>query len=466
MYSRVHAVPAGLALLLVAAVACRTLPRGVETARAPRTQAAPREEWEDKVGRNANQMLEDGKKVFRWETFGSEAFWGGRLELHRAILGEKKGGVGPGLTPRQALQLGLKADVGAVPKLLLEVLQEGAVSFDNPETTLELLRAGAVVGVQGVFDREDNLVSVGITCALCHSTVDDSFMKGIGRRLDGWPNRDLDVGKVAALAPNLKPFAEILGVDEPTVKKVLLSWGPGKYDAQLNIDGKAFRPEGRTAAVVIPAAFGLAGVNLHTYTGFGSVTYWNAYVANTQMYGQGTFFDPRLSDPRQYPIAARMGFDNVRGGLVPESAVGGAGDVLLDKVSGKLAALHFYQLAIPAPVPPEGSYDKAMAVRGEQLFRTKARCATCHVPPLFAEPGQPLHTAEEIGIDDFQASRSPEGKYRTTPLRGLFVRVKGGFYHDGRFPDYQAVIGHYERVFSLDLTDAERQELEEYLKSL
>lgn len=448
----VPVVGTALAAGALAAACISSLPKGVKTDPAVEAQQAPRGEWEDKVNANADQLLEDGRKIFRWDTFGSEAFWGDKLQLHRAILGEKKGGVGPGLTPRQALQMGLKADVGAVPKLLTEVLQEGAVSFDNPETTLELLRAGAVVGVKGVFDKEENLVSIGITCALCHSTVDDSFMKGIGRRLDGWPNRDLDVGKIVTLAPNLKPITALLGVDEATAKKVLLAWGPGRYDAELNQDGKGFRPDGKTAATVIPAAFGLAGQNLHTYAGWGSVPYWNAYVANTQMYGQGTFVDPRLADTTKYPVAARSGFANKRDSN--------------DLVTAKLPALHFYQLAIPAPKPPKDSFDAAGAKRGEALFTGKARCARCHVPPLFSEPGWAMHNGSEIGIDDFQSARSPDGMYRTTPLRGLFTRAKGGFYHDGRFADYQAVIGHYAQVFSLSLTSEERNDLEQFLKSL
>jgi hypothetical protein len=451
-------------IVVLAGTSCRSLPSGVQTDPAVRAQAAPKEEWDDKIGKNSSEMFEEGRKTFRFETFGSEAFWGDKLRLHTTIVGEKKGGTGPGLTPRQALQLGLKVDVGAVPKLLVEVLQEGAVSLDNPETTLELLRAGAVVGVKGVFDDDENITGIGITCALCHSTVDDSFVKGIGRRLDGWPNRDLDVGRIVAFAPTLKPFSDLLGVDEATVKKVLHSWGPGKYDAELNFDGKAFRPDGKSAATVLPAAFGLAGVNLHTYTGFGSVTYWNAYVANTQMYGQGTFFDPRLKDAGRYPVAARAGLADMR--AAPAATEKHGGGARVDRVSDKLAALHFYQLAIPAPRPPEDSYDKQRAARGEQIFNSKAGCARCHVPPLFTEPGYQLHTPEEIGIDDFQASRSPEGKYRTTPLRGLFTRAKGGFYHDGRFADLPAVVRHYEGVLKVSLSEEERTDLVEYLKSL
>jgi hypothetical protein len=439
-------------LVVALALACIPRPKGVETNPASKTQQAPREEFDDKISDNAKDLFDRGRTIFRWDTFGSEAFWGGKLQLHRAILGQKLGGVGAGLTPNQALKAGLKADVARVPKLLVEVMREGSVSFDSPETTLELLRADAVVGVRGVFDKDKNLISVGITCALCHSTVDDSFMKGIGRRLDGWPNRDLNVGAVAGMAPDLRAFMDLLHVDEATVRKVLSAWGPGRYDAELNLDGKGFRPDGKSAATVIPAAFGLAGQNLHTYTGWGAIPYWNAYVANLQMYGQGTFFDPRLSDKAKFPVAARAGFGNKRSSP--------------DLVTEKLAALHYYQLAIPAPKPPEGSYDRAAAERGRLVFNGKARCAGCHVPPLYSEPGWAMHTGREIGIDDFQANRSPDGRYRTTPLRGLFVRAKGGFYHDGRFADYAAVVNHYDGVFKLSLAGAEKTDLVEFLKSL
>ena len=439
-------------VVVALALACIPRPKGVETNPASKTQQAPREEFDDKISDNAKELFEQGRTTFRWDTFGSEAFWGGKLQLHRAILGQKLGGVGAGLTPNQALKAGLKADVARVPKLLVEVMREGSVSFDSPETTLELLRADAVVGVRGIFDKDKNLVSVGITCALCHSTVDDSFMKGIGRRLDGWPNRDLNVGAVAGMAPDLRAFMDLLHVDEATVRKVLSAWGPGRYDAELNLDGKGFRPDGKSAATVIPAAFGLAGQNLHTYTGWGAVPYWNAYVANLQMYGQGTFFDPRLSDKAKFPVAARAGFGNKRASP--------------DLVTAKLAGLHYYQLAIPAPKPPEGSYDRAAAERGGVVFNGKARCAGCHVPPLYSEPGWAMHTGKEIGIDDFQANRSPDGRYRTTPLRGLFVRAKGGFYHDGRFADYAAVVDHYDGVFKLGLAAPEKTDLIEFLKSL
>jgi hypothetical protein len=405
---------------------------------------------------NADRLLDEGRHVFRHDTFGSEDFWGGQLRLHEAVSGAQRHGVGAGLTPHQALAIGLKVDFDAVPKVLAKVLSHGSVSLDEQKTTLELLKADSVVGVKAFFnDPADSLhlTSIGITCAICHSTVDDSFMKGIGQRLDGWPNRDLDIGGLVALAPSLKPFEQELQLDDATIRKALKAWGPGKYDAELNQDGKAFRPDGKTSATLIPAAFGQAGVNLHTYSGWGSVTHWNAYVANTQMHGKGTFFDPRMNDAARFPVAARANHWNVRNQP--------------DLITAKLAALHFYQLAIPAPRPKSNTYDAAAAARGAALFNGKAQCARCHVPPLFTEPGWPMHTADEMGIDDFQASRSPDKKfYRTTPLKGLFVREKGGFYHDGRFATYGDVIDHYETLLKLDLSQPERNDLIQYLKSL
>jgi hypothetical protein len=310
-----------------------------------------------------------------------------------------------------------------------------------------------VVGVIGFFDEGKNLRSAGLTCAICHSVVDNSLAPGIGRRLDGWANRDLNVGAIVNLAPNLQPFADLLGIDVPAVKAVLSAWGPGKFDAELILDGKGFRPDEKTAATLIPPAFGLAGVNNHTWTGaWGTVTYWNAFVANLELHGSGTFFDPRLNDPEKFPIAARAGFGNVRN--TP------------DLITSKLAPLHFYQLAIPAPKPPQGSFNEAAAERGKVLFKGKANCASCHVPPLFTEPGWNLHTAEEIGIDDFQAKRSPDERYRTAPLKGLWTHQKGGFYHDGRFATLSEVIDHYNQHFALGLSGQEEQDLIEYLKSL
>jgi hypothetical protein len=405
------------------------------------------------VRQHANRQIEEGRRIFRYDTFGDEAFWGGALRLHEAIEGAGFG-VGPGVSPRTALAVGLKVDVEALPKGLRRDLREGRVDLDDPATTLALLRLDSVVGVTGFFDdtQSGRLRTVGIQCALCHSTVDDSLSPGIGRRLDGWANRDLNVGAIVNLSPDLKPVADLLEVDEPTVRTVLQSWGPGRFDAELFLDGKAFRPDGATAATLLPPAFGLSGVNLHTFTGFGSVTYWNAFVANLEMHGQGTFYDPRLDDPTQFPVAARAGFGNVR--ATP------------DLVTPKLAALHFYQLALPAPKPPRASFDKDAAARGKTLFAGKADCARCHVPPLYTEPGWNLHKPEEIGIDGFQADRSPERRYRTTPLAGLWSHAKGGYYHDGRFPTLPAVIDHYDRFFTLGLSSEEKRDLAEFLKSL
>lgn len=443
-------------LLVVAAasLSCKSL----STQSAPKNPAVSIYEgnYSRETDEYRERLFKEGQDIFRYDTFGSEDFWGGKLKLHEAINGTEFGGTGPGLTPKNALEVGLKVDAGRVPKILVEAIRGGHVSLDKVKTTLELLKADAVVGVKGFFDDPKDkfrLTSIGITCAICHSTVNDSLKKGIGTRLDGWPNRDLNVGAVAAMSPDLSPFEKLLAVNKEAVKKTLESWGPGKYDAELNHDGKGFRPDGKTGATVLPAAFGLAGINLHTYNGWGSVPYWNAYVAVTQMHGKGTFFDRRMSDSTQYPVAARSRGWNARSSP--------------DLVTPKLAALHYYQLSLPAPKPGKDTFDKEAAKRGEAIFNGKADCARCHVPPLFTEPGWSMHTAKEIGIDEFQASRSPDKSYyRTTPLRGLFTRMKGGFYHDGRFSTLDDVVGHYVKVLKLELTDVEKKDLIEYLKSI
>jgi len=268
-----------------------------------------------KVDRQAQATLDLGKQIFRFDTFGDEAWWGDTLKLHQAIAGARNGGVGPGVSPKTALAVGLKVDADALPDALKKQIKAGKVDLDDPATTLALLKLNAVVGVTGIFDTNGTLRSMGLQCAFCHSTVDDSFSPGIGTRLDGWANRDLNVGAIVALAPNVKPIAELLRVDVATVKAVLNSWGPGRFDAELDKDGKALRPDGGQAGTLIPPAFGLAGVNLHTWTGFGSVPYWNAYVAVTEMHGSGTFFDQRLSDPVQYPVSARSGSPSRRRSL-------------------------------------------------------------------------------------------------------------------------------------------------------
>jgi len=402
--------------------------------------------------RDALRMIAEGRQIFRYDTFGDEAFWGDSLKLNQALAGEKLGGVGSGVSPKIALSLGLKVDQDAIPPDLAQQIKQGQVNLDDAATTAALLKLNAVVGVKGGFSQQGQLASVGVTCAICHSTVDDAFAPGIGHRLDGWPNRDLNIGKIISLAPNLKPLTDRLGIGEDELKTALTSWGPGKYDAEVVHDGKAARPDGTTAATLIPPAFGMVGVNSHTWTGWGSVTHWNAYVANTQMHGQGTFFDPRLSDKNKFPVAAKMGDWNIRHDP--------------DLVTAKLPALHFYQLSIVAPTPPEGSFDKASAGRGQALFNGKADCKRCHVPPLFTEPGWPMHTADEIGIDDFQAKRSPDERYRTAPLKGLWAHSKGGFYHDGRFQTLPEVINHYNNHLRLGLNQNEINDLAEYLKSL
>ena len=406
------------------------------------------------TGLAAIRTLAEGRETFRHDTFANEDFWGGQLGLHRAIAGAANGGEGPGLSPKAALGLGLKVDSDQLPTPIIRGLKAGTVDLEDPAITLRLLQFDAVVGVRGSFDRSGRMESVGITCALCHSDVDDSLADGIGHRLDGWAARDLDVGKIIGLAPSLAPFSQLLGVSEDAVRQVLASWGPGRFDAELLLDGKTATPDGRPAAVLIPPAYGLAGVNLHTSTGWGSVTYWNAFVAVLAMQGKGTFFDPRLNDSARFPVAAANGFADVR--RTP------------DEVTPKLAALNSYQLALAAPRPPRDSYDHAAAERGKRLFAAdgKARCATCHVPPLFTEPGWNLHTPEEIGIDAFQANRSPEGRYRTTPLKGLWTHGKGGYYHDGRFATLGAVVAHYNEHFDLGLSSSEIDDVVEYLKSL
>jgi hypothetical protein len=389
--------------------------------------------------------LEEGRQTFRYDTFGDEVFWGDTLRLHEAVAT---------LPPRMALDVGLKVDVDALPPLLRAKVRSGNVDLDDPATTLALLKLDAVVGVKGFFGDDDSLKSIGIQCALCHSTVDDSAAPGVGHRLDGWANRDLNVGAIISLAPNLQAIADRLGTDVDTVKKVLGAWGPGKFDAELLLDGKGFQDDGTTsAATLIPPAFGLAGVNAHTWTGnWGTVTYWNAFVANIEMGGQGIFFDPRLNDPARFPVAAANGFGNIRHDP--------------DLVTPKLPALHFYQLSLEAPAPPAGSFDAEAAERGDELFEGKAGCAGCHVPPIYTEPGWNLHPGADIGIEDFQANRAPDRVYRTSPLNGLWTHQKGGFFHDGRFATLGDVVDHYNDFFGLGLTESEKNDLVEYLKSL
>ena len=432
--------------------------------------------FDAQISANANDLLADGRATFRFDTFGDEAFWGNALQLHKAIEGANLGGVGPGISPNTALNLGLKVDVDALPQPLQEELRKGRVNLDDPATTLALLKLNAVLGVKGIFNG-DTLNSVGLTCAVCHSTVDNSLAFGVGHRLDGWANRDLDPGKIIAAAPDLSTVATLLGVSQATVRTVVNGWGPGKFDAELFLDGKAFNPQQVTDGVVtgtnvsgatlIPNAFGLAGFNQHTWTGaWGTVPYWNAFVANLELHGVGRFFDPRLNNAAKFPIAAANGFANVNPNLDPDS----------DLITKKLPALQFYQLAIPAPAPEAGvDFDAAAAARGDELFSGKAKCNSCHVEPLWTEPGWNLHTPAEIGVDSFEADRAPDGVYKTMNLAGIFVREnglfmrsqnKGRYYHDGRFATLLDVVNHYNTRFSLGLTAQEKLDVVEYLKSL
>ncbi len=421
---------------------------------------------------NAKELIEQGRQIFRFDTYGDEAFWTDQLRIQQSVKG---------LTPRTALTLGLKVDSDALSPSVVEAIKHGKVNLDDPAVTLQLIKQNAVLGVVGTFNN-NTLEKVGFTCALCHSTVDNSVAPGIGRRIDGLANRDLNVGAIIATAPNLQPVVDLLrlapqdaGITAQDVRNVLNTWGPGKFDAELFLDGKAFNPQQITNGVVtgtnvsgatlMPNARGLSGHNLHTWTGgWGTVTYWNAFVAVNELHGIGTFFDERFDDATQFPIAAAAKLGHVS--VDPDS----------DQVTGKLAALHFYQLALPAVQPRPGiDFDSAAAARGDELFSGKANCNSCHQEPLWTEPGWNQHTAEEMKIDSFEADRAPGHAYQTMNLAGLFVRErglfmfpqnKGRFYHDGRFQTLLDVVNSYDNRFRLGLTEDEKKDLVEYLKSL
>jgi mono/diheme cytochrome c family protein len=355
----------------------------------------------------------DGQYIFRFDTFGDEDLWTGVLRMHEVLQSS--------VSPKTALSVGLKVDSTVLPPTLL-----AHADLDDPATTVELLRRNAVVGVVAkVEDRR--ITSVGITCALCHSTVDDSVAPGVGRRLDGWPNRDLNPGAIIALSP-------ALGAE---LKAVYNSWGPGRYDPRFNIDGI-------NGPVPIPPAYGLKGVPFETATGDGPVSYWNNYVAVTQMGGHGSFSDPRL------------GIDIVR---TP------------DLVVPKLPALLAYQLSLPAPPPAAGSFDAAAAARGQILFNGRAGCGACHIAPTYTDVQNgpdaatpKLHEAAETGMDPAYAVRSATKKYRTTPLRALWQHAP--YFHDGSAATLTAVVDHYNARFLLGLTVVEKAQLVEFLKSL
>lgn len=411
--------------------------------------------------KNAQKLVDQGEQIFRFDTYGDEAFWTDKLGLNQLVAST---------SPSQALDLGLKVDSGKLSPAVVEGIKRGKVNLNDPAVTVQLLKANAVLGVVGLFDPAGSLSSVGLTCAVCHSTVDNSVAFGIGKRIDGLANRDLNFGKIIASLSNLQPVTDLLRPANPAITNddvlnILLSWGPGKFDAELFLDGKAFQPDGRSAATLIPNARGLAGHNLHTWTGgWGTVTYWNAFVAVNELHGIGTFFDERFDDINQFPIAAQAGLGHV------------SADPDDDQVTSKLPALHFYQLALPAVKPRPGiDFDPAAAKRGDELFSGKANCNSCHREPLWTEPGWNQHSADELKIDSFQADRSPGHAYRTMNLAGIFVRErglfmrpenKGRFYHDGRFQTLGDVIDSYNVRFGLGLTDSEKSDLVEYLKSL
>jgi cytochrome c peroxidase len=440
----------------------------------PRSRSMAEEKQSSFLGsaeQNSAQLVSQGKQIFRFDTFGDQAFWGDQLHLHQAINT---------LTPSQALSLGLKVDAEALSPSTVEAIKHGKVNLNDPAVTRMLIKANAVLGVVGFFENNGMLKSVGLTCAVCHSTVDDSVAPGIGVRIDGLGNRDLNVGAIVAAAPNLQPVVDLLknaipSINDTLVRQVLATWGPGKFDAELFLDGKAFNPQQITNGIVtaknvsgatlIPNARGLVGHNLHTWTGgWGTVTYWNAFVAVLELHGKGTFFDERFDNADQFPIAAKAGLGHI------------STDPDEDQVTSKLGPLQFYQLSLPAVQPrPNMDFDPAAAQRGDELFSGKANCNSCHHEPLWTEPGWNQHSATEMKIDNFEAERSPGHAYQTVNLAGIFVREeglfmnpanKGHFYHDGRFKTLLDVVNSYDERFDLHLTTPEKHDLVEYLKSL
>lgn len=361
-----------------------------------------------------SQRSNEGQRIFRHETFGDEKFWTDTARMHEVVQSA--------VSPNTALSVGLKVDADAIPPEVAQAIKAGQVDLNSPATTVVLLKLNAVVGLRGTVNTvggKDTLVRLGVTCALCHSTVNNSFAPGIGQRLDGWPNRDLNVGAIIALSPAI-----------PADKKAIYnSWGPGKYDPRFNFDGKS-------TPLVLPPAYGLARIRNETYTAEGPISYWNAYVAITQMHGQGNFSDPRLGiDVRQSP----------------------------DLVTSKLPALRDYQHSLPAPKPPAGSFDQAAAGRGRGVFNRS--CASCHIAATGTDNNKGvLHKPEETGMDGAYAARTATKAYRTTPLRGLWQHPP--YFHDGSAATLEAVVAHYKRVLNLQLTAAQERDLVEFLKSL
>jgi mono/diheme cytochrome c family protein len=382
----------------------------------------------DRMHDNAGERRRrDGRAIFRFDTFGDEQLWTGVLQMHQAIAT---------VDPATALAVGLKVDVEALPKAIVAALRAGQVDLTNPAVTIELLRLNAVVGVKGTVNETGQLSSFGVTCALCHSTVDDSFAHGIGKRLDGWANLDLNVGAIVALSPAL-PEA---------LKTEFRTWGPGKYDPRHHaFDGINLIPlNGPSLPIVIPSIYGLKGVGFETFTADGPISYWNSYVGVGQMGGHGSFSDPRIG---------------LRIMQVP------------DLVTPKLPALLEYQLSLRTPEPPPDTFDREAAKRGRHLFRHEAGCASCHQSPNFTDvlsgPDRTvpfLHDPAEVGTDPEYAARTATGRYRTTPLRGLWQHAP--YFHDGSASDLPAVVNHYDRLFGLHLAATQKADLVEFLKSL
>lgn len=368
-----------------------------------------------------------GQDIFRFDTFGDEQLWTDVLRMHEVI---------PTVDPATALAVGLKVDVEALPPAIVDALRAGQVDLTDPAVTVALLSLDAVVGVKGSLDAAGQLTSIGITCALCHSSVDNSFAPGIGKRLDGWANIDLNVGAIVALSPAL---------DEAT-RAEFRTWGPGKYDPRHHaFDGTNILPLNTPSLpIVIPPIYGLKDVGFETFTADGPISYWNSYVGVGQMGGQGVFNDPRI-------------------GLFINQTP--------DLVTPKLAALLAYQVSLRPPKAPKGSYDRDAAERGKALFRSQARCSTCHTGPTFTDvlsgPDRDvpfLHDPAETGMDPRYAARSATRQYRTTPLRGLLQHPP--YFHDGSASDLLSVVEHYDRLFGLNLTATQKADLVEYLKSL
>jgi cytochrome c553 len=360
-------------------------------------------------------VIAQGKEIFRFDTFGDEKYWTDTLRMHEVIESA--------VSPKAALGVGLKVDVDALPQAVKDALAAGQIDLDDPAVTVTLLKLNAVVGLQGQVasvNGTDRLQRVGVTCALCHSTVDNSFAPGIGKRLDGYANLDLNPGAIVALSPAV----------EASLKAVLNSWGPGKYDPRINFDGLS-------TPIVLPSIYGLKGIAKETFTAEGPVSYWNAYVAVTQMHGQGNFSDPRL------------GVNIVQ---TP------------DLVTPKLDALRAYQLSLATPAPPAGSYDVAAAERGKALFNGAATCATCHVGEQLTDINSGiLHAPSETGMDGAYAARTTQKAYRTTPLRGLWQHAP--YFHDGSAATLMDVVEHYNQVRSLALSEQQKRDIVEYLKS-